>query len=176
MQWPNFDVSFMKNRAVMEKNLIFFLVLKYIIFVKIIKNVTDVIVPGFTWRHHVRFPLLWHVFSWRVFRFFQRFLQWFFYMFCRVSNISLFLCYCYFFSQVYVIFRVNYGCSERTAFFGRRFRHNIWYPFLMGEWGFTRISKIYISPIDCDALFSTLGHLIGVSDDCFNISCTSVIG
>ena len=112
--------------------LYFFLVLKYIIFVKIINNFTYVIVLGFTWRHHDSCTLLWHVFSRQLCICFQCLCQWFFYMCCRVINMSFFLCYCYFCSHFSIICRVNYGCSERTDFLGRMFIHNIWYHFLMG--------------------------------------------
>ena len=118
-----------------------FIVLKYIIFVKIIKNFTYVIVSGFNWRHNGRCPLLWHVFSRQLCRCFWCFWKYFFYMCCRVINISLFLCYFYLCSQISIICRVNYGCSERMVFLGWRFIHNIWYHFLMDEWGVTSIAK-----------------------------------
>ena len=173
MKWPNFAVSFMKNGAVVETNFYFFLVLKYIIFVKIIKNFTYVIVPGFTWRHYGSRPLLWNIFSRRLCRCFWYIWQCFLYMCCRVINTYFFLCYSYFYIQVSMICYVDYGCSERTAFIGRRFIHNIWYHFLMGNWGVTRSAKKELSSIDCEPLLSTLGKIVGVSDDCFILTCTS---
>ena len=50
-------------RSINGDKLDFFLVLKYIIFVNIIKNFTDVIVPGFILRYHCSCPIMWHVFS-----------------------------------------------------------------------------------------------------------------
>ena len=94
MQWTKFDVYFIKDVSVVETNLISFFLMKYIIFVKIINNVTDVIVPSFTWRHHGIFTLLWHFFTIIFFSYFQCSWQCFFYMGCRVINRSLLLCYC----------------------------------------------------------------------------------
>ena len=142
------------------------------IFVNIIKNVMDVIVPGFTWHNHGKFHFLWNVFSRQVFRCFRFFWKCFLYMCCRVINRSLFLCYCYFCSQVSIICRVNYGCSEKTDFLGRRLRHNIWYHSLMGKKWVTSSDKKYLSSVYCEPLLSTLGHIIGVSDDFFTIACT----
>ena len=74
----------------------FFIVTKYIIFVNIINNVTDVIVPGFTSRHHGRNPLLWRVFSRGSCRLFQCLWKFCFYPCCRGSYIPPFLCYFWF--------------------------------------------------------------------------------
>ena len=132
----------------------------------------DVIVPGFTWLHHVRFTLMWNVFSRIVFRWFQCFWQWFFYMCCRLINRSLFLCYWYLCIQVSIICHVNSVCNERTDFLYRSFRHNILYHFLMVDLGITRCAKKYMSYIYCKALFSTLGQLVRDSNYCFTSAHT----
>ena len=39
--------------------------------------------------------------------------------------------------------------------------------------GVTRSAKEDISSIDCEPLFITIGHLVGVSDYCFTLECKS---
>ena len=55
---PKFPVSFIKDREVMGKKLTYFLFFKDIIFVKIMNNVTDAIVPVPILCHNVHTPLL----------------------------------------------------------------------------------------------------------------------
>ena len=112
-----------EGRSSHGEKLDFFLVLKYIIFVKIINNFTHVIVPVFTLHHHG--TILWSVFSRQLFRWFWCLWRCLFCICCRVINRSFFLCYCYFCSQVSIICRVNYVFSERMDFRGRSFIHNI---------------------------------------------------
>ena len=78
------------------ENLVFFLFMKYIIFVNVIKNFRYVIVPGSTWIHHGRCPPLCNFFSRQLWRWFRCFWKLFFYMCCILINRSFSLCYCYF--------------------------------------------------------------------------------